>query len=185
MEEIVRGLKNERDHLEIWGHIIKENYKRRKFKKHFPSGVTKSWTIMVLMVYKCHSLGVEKRGGDVLRLMTNKLDHFYAPGSLWKEFEKPIPSTTHPLCLISLKTQRPKLFSRYIISMGVNQSLNNVIYHKPALHHVPAPSQSKHTTQHEINLSRRWLKPILTASRAVKRNYTRSFPFWTAYCFFM
>lgn len=42
MEEIVRGLKNERDHLEIWGHIIKENYKHRKFKKHFPSGVTNS-----------------------------------------------------------------------------------------------------------------------------------------------
>lgn len=40
MEEIVRGLKNERDHLEIWGHIIKENYKHREFKKHFPSGVT-------------------------------------------------------------------------------------------------------------------------------------------------
>ena len=29
MEEIVRGLKNERDHLEIWGHIIKENYKQK------------------------------------------------------------------------------------------------------------------------------------------------------------
>ena len=42
MEEIVRGLKNERDRLEIWGHIIKENYKRREFKKHFPSGVTNS-----------------------------------------------------------------------------------------------------------------------------------------------
>lgn len=34
---------------------------------------------MVLMVYKCHSLGVEKRGGDVLRLMTNKLDHSFMP----------------------------------------------------------------------------------------------------------
>lgn len=139
---------------------------------------------MVLMVDKCHSLGVEKRGGDVLRLMTNKLDHFYAPGSLWKEFEKPIPSTTHPLCLISLKTQRPKLFSRYIISMGVNQSLNNVIYHKPALHHVPAPSQSKHTTQYEINLSRRWLKPILTASRAVKKKLHEKFPVLNGVLFF-
>lgn len=114
MEEIVRGLKNERDHLEIWGHIIKENYKHRKFKKHFPSGVTNSWTIMVLMVYKCHSLGVEKRGGDVLRLMTNKLDHFYAPGSLWKEFEKTNPQYNSSSLFNLAKNPKAKIvFSLY------------------------------------------------------------------------
>ena len=33
LKKSLGGLKNERDHLEIWGHIIKENCKRWKFKK--------------------------------------------------------------------------------------------------------------------------------------------------------